>query len=157
MLLKVATETISCRGYRGCCCFLKGPEKRKLSEGKEQDSFLDKRSQCWWWHCRVVVLGVGDGQPPRGCFAALLLLKLLPVVYRPSLGWPMAEQLAAVEVGLRCRTQGGIFTQQRKCTKGQEATSTWSSSTSTSTTLSSSEEGETPTDSSRSGTNHHFL
>ena len=60
----------------------------------------------------------------------------------------MAEQLAAVEVGLWCRThsQGGIFTQQRKCTKGQEATSPSSSST-----LSSSE-GETPTDSSRGTT-----
>ena len=31
------------------CCFLKGPEKRKLSEGKE-DSFLDKRSWLYVGH-----------------------------------------------------------------------------------------------------------
>ena len=99
-------------------------------------------------------------QPPRGCFAARLLL--LPVRLsskaasaRTAIGLPqqrMAEQLAAVEVGLRCRTtQGGIFTQQRKCTKGQEATSS-----SSSTSLSSSE-GETPTDSSRGTTTTTLL
>ena len=98
-------------------------------------------------------------QPPRGCFAARLLL--LPVRLsskaasaRTAIGLlqqRMAEQLAAVEVGLRCRrtTQGGIFTQQRKCTKGQEATSS-------STSLSSSE-GETPTDSSRGTTTTTLL
>ena len=149
-------------------CFLKGPEKRKLSEGKEQDSFLDKRSWQWWrWRCcsrrrRRAAIG--------GLFYVLSRLEAvlrlgycccrMPVRLsskaasaRTAIGLlqqRMAEQLAAV--GLRCRTQGGIFTQQRKCTKGQEATS---SSTSASTLSSS--EGETPTDSSRGTTTTTLL